>query len=141
MNREIKFRARRTNNGEWVEGDLITGVGTKHGRMYILPRVVNVAKLQGCDPIDGYEVDPETVCQFTGLRDRNGREIYEGDIFQVAKNRTYKVLYTSGAECDYEWIGGCFILFQTNELQMPFDEFAIKNGEVIGNIYQNSELL
>lgn len=65
--REIKFRGKRLDNGEWIEGDLLR----MNGHWFIFP-----------DPapegIDKYEVDPATVGEFTGLKDKNGKEIYEG---------------------------------------------------------------
>ena len=75
--RTIKFRGKGIKSNEFVYGDLIHGVGSKHGKMFILPITVNLAYIKNCDPLDGVEVDPETVGQFTGLYDKNGVEIFE----------------------------------------------------------------
>lgn len=72
MNREIKFRGKRIDNGEWIEGDL---VHFESGSTFILSQSPGneEAKLKNV-------VDPSTLVQFTGLYDISGREIYEGDI-------------------------------------------------------------
>ena len=81
----IKFKAKRLDNGEWVEGNLRT---SKSGNAMIIP----------IENSGAYPVEPSTVCQFTGLKDCEGNEIWEGDIVHdsydlLCIDNLYEVVY------------------------------------------------
>ena len=113
--RDILFRGKRLDNGEWVSGT-----------MYRIARDLNPFIMEedkhGCS----YPVDEETVGQYTGLNDKHGKRIFEGDILSLRTGRTHVVRFEDGA----------FVLENT---AIPM-RFAIK-FEVIGNIHDNPELL
>lgn len=125
--REIKFRGKRLDNGEWLYGYLIR----LHGIPYIYPSPAN-------NRWTSYEVDPDTVGQFTGLLDKNGKEIYEGDIIseRLKGHRKYQDAYQV-MFVDYQWCGKNGYGSCTS-LSLFADFHDIK---VIGNIHDNPELL
>lgn len=145
--REILFRGKRKDNGEWIEGRLLAAdVIVPGGQEFIL----EANCIYGCDkPIIGYEVDEETVGQFTGLTDKNGKKIFEGDIISAitldtGKEQTAVVGFDSFIDENNgdEYIGfyiqfrGCKTTVTQLEMEEVKDKF-----EVIGNIHDNSELL
>jgi len=152
--RPIIFRGKRFA-GAWVEGDLIRGVGRKKGKMYILPIVENFAYLDGCDPLDGYEVIPETVGQYTGVNDNDGIKIFEGDYCSILDVTTKPtptigvVEYTDQA-CfevfDQKHLHGLFLhnpIDLSNYIQelRKFLPNTPRTINVIGNIHDNKNLI
>ena len=122
--RKIKFRGNRLDNGEWVYGDYHRRAGEVHFIIDMQP------DFQGKVEYVIIQVDAETVSQFTGLHDKNGKEIYEGDI----------VRYDMGGECEVSYcVSGGFAGF---DLSPAFHNgHQLTDVEVIGNIHDNPELL
>ena len=128
--REIKFRAKRLDNGEWAYGDLMRDTV---GGCYVFP--IDCAALYKENAIL-----PETIGQYTGLKDTNGKEIYEGDIIRSFDSNGEAILhYIVWEEARFvalykgrNFSHKCFLK------QDWLDEFE---KEVIGNIYDNKNLL
>lgn len=90
MKREIKFKAKRLDNGEWCEGYFYE----ENGNTYIIE---NRQKESMLNRNVTYEVDPSTVCQFTGAKDCDGTSIYEHDLLRSEKtDSTYEVVWNQG---------------------------------------------
>lgn len=127
MNREIKFRGKCTDNGEWVAGSLLQD---DYGNCMIVGFIDHHEQW--------YSVSPETVGQFTGLRDRNGEDIYEGDILHIGRSKKSKpVAYSNEyAAFGIQYPDRDFFLF-AHDLQ----DISETCYEVIGNIHDNPELM
>lgn len=131
--REILFKAKRKDNGEWVEGCYVTSDGKSFICMDIVEHYCVIA-------LRWFEIDPETLCQFTGFYDKNGKKIWENDICDRKEKYPEVVKMTDGDwTLDYSYAigrdygnGYCNLGFYVNER---------KCVEVIGNIFDNPELL
>ena len=137
--REVIFRGKRTDNGEWVEGDLLH---YESGEMAICKGFSKYG-YEATEIIGRYKVIPETVGQYTGLTDKNGKRIFEGDIVRYgtntnrAKNKeTHEVVFETRGESGYFGIR----ISEIETWQFCF-EVPAKLMEVIGNIHDNPELL
>jgi hypothetical protein len=115
-----------------VYGDLIHGVGSKNNKTYILPNVLNLASIKHCHPLDGVEVHPETICQFTGLTNKEGDEIYEGDKLLNPQGKVGRVEFHNGSFC--------LVVKETKVsiTRIMLTEGFCDNKSIIGNIHDNN---
>lgn len=152
--REICFRGKRVDNGEWVVGflefHLVDGdlTKTKQDAFITYDYMDKIGKVYR----DRFDVIPETVGQYTGLKDKNSKEIYEGDVLNITselltnfgKTRTgqYDTTYKLVMWLDDEW--GCKVL-KSKSIVVGSKQGGLiipaKWGVVIGNIHDNPELL
>lgn len=118
--REILFRAKRGDNGEWVEGLLTVMWGQYH---IINPKDENTA----------YPINDETVSQYTGLTDKNGSRIWENDIATVPGEDERFVI---------RWdIEHAAFVIESDTLRCDFDNYGGNELEVVGNVFDNADLL
>lgn len=131
--REILFKAKREDNGKWVEGNYVKKYDLS-GKRHLILYVDNYVRWKCVG------INPETLCQFTGLCDKNGNKIWENDICDRKEKYPEVVKMTDGDwTLDYSYAigrdygnGYCNLGFYVNER---------KCVEVIGNIFDNPELL
>lgn len=128
--REILFKAKRVDNGEWVEGYLVaypSGRTDIHKKSVELPDVLLIC-----------EVDSKTICQYTGLTDKNGNKIWENDIVGIYSD--YRKEYDYGVVSYGEFNCSCC----NGVYGWSFGDEDIRNYEmyeVKGNIFDNPEMI
>lgn len=137
--REILFRGKRTYDGTWVYGAFSEYDITQNAYGEIIvcrnPCVIDYDS----DELAWNEVDPETVGQYTGLTDKNGKKIFEGDVVKDDWGKIYKVFYV---------LHSCAFMVNCSNPPNEYEKGNYRIGEawcgtikVIGNIHDNPELL
>lgn len=156
--REILFRAKQIDNGEWVNGyyvyDYAHNAHFIFKNQLVCPNCINDRRIDYS--MHDCEIDPETLCQYTGLKDKNGKKIWENDIvscehekFQesddveqhlfsdtIKYNRNYAVEFINTGS-NY----GCRLRNKSIHFNLTGNTIYNHNVEVIGNIFDSPELL
>lgn len=137
MKREILFRGKRVDNGKWVEGYYYANpIET-----LILPLGYEISIT-----LDSVKVIPETIGQFTGLTDKNGVKIFEGDVIRYIEHSGYLLNSFAAIVC-YDSLLAAFGYINNTQFMYYFSDFDeidvdfLSHTEVIGNIHDNPELL
>ena len=136
--REFLFRGKDVDTGKWVYGGYC-----KHDKVKVCfttddPKTKYMIIVDGsCDwgfepPLQGYEVDPNTVGQFTGLTDKTGKLVFEGDIVDIIHQGIYKCRWD---ECNFEFG------FSNGNESFGIAYVSPHDFVVVGNIYDDPEML
>ena len=138
--REILFKAKQIDNDEWIEGSLIE-LDIDSGYCYIVPPYKKASIL----PINFLITDrmklvvPETLCQFTGLCDKNGNKIWENDILMAHLDESYP---EDAAYEAIQWGMAGWVTREAGSIDRQYlDKFDLEHYEVVGNIFDNPDLL
>lgn len=147
MNREIIYRGKRCSDGKWVYGFYVESktswMGHKPHKSWIVSDAISNGGFFNI--LGRYAVKDDSVGQFTGMKDKHGKKVFEGDIVEVydftsvyaSKYRGVVKMYRSSWCVEYE----DSIFDMIAHPKLFFDDFADRKTEVIGNIHDNPELL
>lgn len=128
--RDILFKAKQIDTGEWVEGDLIH---YESGEVAILEQPFSKYGYEATEISGRTMVDPNTICQYTGLTDKNGNKIWENDVVIVNERYKGKVIWSE--------IWTHYMVIGNNNTNIAIHKRWDDVYEVIGNIFDNPELL
>lgn len=133
------YKAKRLDNGEWVTGHYVKGLDIYAKEVHLIFEPTTIFYSSG--ETDGWsEVDPSTICQCTGLKDKNGKLIWENDIIECKDGK-------HNFQTQIEWDAYCAgFIFQDTETSAVGLDAITANGlhsesKVIGNIFDNKELV
>lgn len=149
MNNRYLFKAKKKNwqelpkDEQWVQGYLFDD-GFENGRMFVGGLVVEKYTGTACDDwtvtgINFYEIDPSTICQCTGLKDKNGKLIWENDVVKDEHGNLYKAFWQNNYY-QFSWVCVKSEIFL---IGVKWDLYGLRSFEieVVGNIFDSLELI
>lgn len=137
--REMLFRGKSIYDNEWIEGFYVHA-NEAYGENIDRHFIIKHGEFE-YDNYDAWEVIPETVGQYTGLCDKNGKKIFEGDICQIKNHRLISEVPFVIEWEDFVYNGWVWEALDENKNEDSFTASAARICEVIGNIHDNPELL
>ena len=147
MENRYLFRGKRIDNGEWVEGNLIQNSDAEDGWEAIIIPAKNSNMFtkhikHGYGDLgyeNWYRVDPSTICQCTGLKDKSGKLIFENDIMEAHIDEDFP---EDVSRFKVEWNGKGWVENHPDCVDREYlDDFDTEHFKVVGNIFDNPELL
>jgi uncharacterized phage protein (TIGR01671 family) len=148
MNREIKFRGKQIYNGGWIYGYYGEKINKFFGENDSFIIVPNYNAITDLSYFYDVQVDPLTVGQYTGLKDQNGVEIYDGDVLDVKLSPAYceRIDWEGKPDATGKvfWDLNAFELKckgDADERYADFVDINLEHSQVIGNVHDNPELL
>lgn len=146
--REILFKAKRIDNGEWVEGYLFdNGFDGEEKKYFVGGLIIEKYNGTACNKwditgIDFCEIDPETLCQFTGLCDKSGNKIWENDIVNHNGECAPVKFGMYCSSFDYgNYNFGFYVDFPEKTFYRKELGYWCRKVKVAGNVFDNPELL
>ena len=137
MESRYLYRGKRIDNGEWAEGHLITD--EKDDLKYFIGYVLGTDEDGSPHDLDAVQVDPSTICQCTGLKDKNGKLIFENDIMEAHIDEDFP---EDVSRFKVEWNGKGWVENHPDCVDREYlDDFDTEHFKVVGNIFDNPELL
>lgn len=131
MSRAILLKAKRKDNGEWVEGYYLNIAKINH---FICTGKIKLdGAVKGIIAPEMHAIDPDTLCQYTGLTDKNDKKIWENDIVEIASEDGYFLCEWDDDTARYNLNG--------DGLTVDFDNYWSYEVEIVGNVFDNADLL